>query len=295
MRIDPINVFLLDDEFPNLDEFRQKGIYNSAISSDNLYHLAVNCEWRHLHDLQQLIIDIVTSDAFKSGLINLFGFSTPTQALTAIGEKLKPDVIIYDWEYLNAPIYTSKAKDWLINLLEITDAFIFVYSKKRDDIPKFLNNPEFTKFPNRFQLFLKGGKIELSFSAEEFILQYIIGAASDRGEIKINGIKIEFTSNNYLKSAADILYLQRILGSQFVIDELNKIDFSINELGVEKILNDFNGYLLFSERKNVLINPSENIDRTELEPLSKLTYAEVVKRFSLNVLEDTINRGFLVL
>jgi hypothetical protein len=295
MKYNPINVFILDDEFPVTDEFRQQGIYNSAISTDNLYHLAVHGQWNHLIELQQLIVDVVTSDACREGLINLVGFNTPTQALIAIENGLLPDVLIYDWEYPNAPIHSTNSKDWLLEILNKTQTFVFVYSKMRDEIPRFLNQADFTPFANRFQLFLKGGKIKSSFSAEEYILQHIIGTAVKSGEIKINGIKIEFSANNYLKSASDILYLQRILGSQYVLDELNKVDFTINEGGVEKILNDSNGFLLFNEAKRILVNPTEKINQKELESLSKLTYAEVVKRFSISALEDTLERGFLVL
>jgi hypothetical protein len=295
MKNRPINVFLLDDEFPMLDEFRQRGVYLSAINKDDLYHLAVNSEWKHLIDLQQLVIDIITSRACQEGLVNLVGFNTPTQALKEIENGLLPDVVIYDWEYPNAPMHSPNAKNWLLEILRKTEAFVFVYSKMRDELPRFLNLSEFVEFAPRFQLFLKGGKFKSSFSAEEFIYQYIIGTATDRGEIKINGVKVEFASNNYLKSASDILFLQRILGSQYVLDELNKIDFTVNELGVEKILNDSNGYLLFSEKKNILVNPTEKINQQELEPLVKLSYAEVIKRFSIEVLEDTLERGFLVL
>ena len=295
MKNRPINVFLIDDEFPIIEEFRQNGIYNSAISTENLYHLAVNSQWNHLLDLQQLIKDIVTSQACQEGLINLIGFNSPTQALSDIDNKILPDVVIYDWEYPNAPITSLNSKNWLLEILKKTDAFVFVYSKMRDELPRFLNSPDFSIFATKFQLFLKAGKIKSSFSSEEFILQYIIGTASNSGDIKIDSLPIKFTSNNYLATAGDILYLQRILGSQYVLDEMKQINFTINEAGVEKILNDSKGYLLYSETKKVLINPLDKINRTELEPLIKLSYAEVVKRFSFSILEDTLERGFLVL
>ncbi|HMG14231.1 MAG TPA: hypothetical protein VK590_02220 [Saprospiraceae bacterium] len=295
MKNKPINVFLLDDEFPMIDEFRNRGVYKSAISKDDLYHLAVKSEWQHLIDLQQLVIDIITSEACQEGLINLVGFTTPTQALKEIENGLIPDIVIYDWEYPNAPMHSLNSKNWLLEILRKTEAFVFIYSKMRNELPRFLNLSEFAEFSSRFQLFLKGGKFKSSFSAEEFIHQYVIGVAKDRGYIKINGVKIEFASNKYLKSASDILFLQRILGNQFVLDELNKIDFTVNELGVEKILNDSAGYLLFSEKKNVLLNPTNTSNTKELEPLIKLSYAEVLKRFSINILEDTLERGFLVM
>jgi len=291
-----VTVFIIDDEFPKIQEFREMGVYNSAISMENLYHLAINSEWQHhLSYLQQLIKDIYTSESRVQGYVELIGFSTPTQALKEIDAGLIPNVVIYDWEYLNSPAYSQNSSEWLLNILLVPDVFVFVYSNLRDQLPKYLNQSNLTSHFSRFQLFAKGGQVQSSFNAEEFIFQHIIGLATDRGEIKINGIKIEFTKNKYLKSASDLLYLQRILGSEYILEELAKIEFRVNELGVEKILNDSKGYLLFSEKKNMLLAPSEDTIRNDIEPISKLSFTEVISRFSLDALEDTITRGFLVM
>lgn len=286
-------VFLVDDEFPMLEEFRQKGVYNSLISGQDLYHLAVNSSWNHLIDLQQLIKDIFSNQVCKEGLVELSGLNTPTKVLSEIENGNVPDIVIYDWEYPNAPIHSLKSKEWLLEILRKTDAFVFVYSKMRNEIPRFLNTTEFGEFSQRFQLFLKGGKIKSSFSAEEFILQYVIGTASNSGKIKIDGIDIEFTANNYLSSASDILYLQRILGKQYVLDELNKVNFSIDDASVEKILNDFQGFLYYNQEKKILISPNENYDMEKFQPYKKLSYLDVVKMFSIDQLEDTLERGVL--
>lgn len=294
MKNRPINVFIIDDEFPILEEFRRRSIYNGPIPTNDLYHLAVQCEWNHLRDLQQLIKDVVTSQACKEGLVELVGFASPTLALVAIEKGVTPDVLIYDWEYLNAPITSSNSKSWLLEILEKTSAFAFVYSKMRDQLPRFLNRLEFIKYSNRFQLFLKGGKVESSFSAEEFILQYIIGAASKSGQIKISGIEIEFTSNNYLSSASDLLYLQRILGNQYLLEELQKVNFSIDSASVEKILNDSNGYVLYSEDDSLLIFPDYQGIQIH-KNLQKLSYLEVAKRYSIATLELVLERGIFAI
>ncbi len=291
----PINVFLLDDEFPLDSEFRSKGVYNSAISTDDLFHLAINNEWEyHLTDLQQLIKDIATSRARNEGLINLLGFTSPTQALTEIKNGLIPDIIIYDWEYLNSPIYTSNSQNWLLEILNSApNAFIFIYSKKRNELPKYLNNPEFVEFFPRLQLLEKGHKIKASFSSEEFILQYIIGSATNNGKIKINGVEIEFTANNYLPSASDILTLQRILGNQYVLDEMNKVDFQINDASVEKILNDSNGHVLYNEEKGILVSPDNKELIEQLKPLEEISYLDFLKKFDISKLEAVLERGML--
>ena len=288
-------VFLVDDEFPVIEEFRQRGVYNSPISGENLYHLAVNSSWNHLVDLQQLIKDIFSNQVCKEGLVELSGLNTPTKVLSEIEKGNLPDIVIYDWEYPDAPIQSLKSKEWLLEILRKTDAFVFVYSKMRDEIPRFLNSSEFAEFSPRFQLFLKGGKIKSSFSAEEFIYQYVIGAASKSGKIQIDGIDIEFTANNYLSSASDILYLQRILGNQYVLDELNKINFSIDEASVEKILNDSNNYIFINEDKGLLIAPTNTNLLNQMDSMPKISYLDVIKRFSISKLELVLERGVLAI
>ncbi|NQX56866.1 hypothetical protein HQN86_24830 [Pedobacter panaciterrae] len=294
MKTKPVNVFIIDDEFPKIPEFRKSGIYNSAISKDNLFHLAVNSDWVHLAELQQLIIDIISSEASEEGLIDLFGFSTPTQALQGLEENFMPDIIIYDWEYPNAQIYSQNAKNWLIDLLKSTTAFIFVYSKKGDELPKLLNTKEFIPFVERFQLFVKSRKNKSTFSSEEFILQYIIGSAKDSGSIKISGIPIKFTSNNYLDKASDILFLQRILGNEYVLEEMNKIDFIINASSVEKVLNDAKLFLYINRMKGYLITPDNHLLKDkQLDFLEKISYVDILKEFSIDQLEETLEKGFL--
>lgn len=296
MKSKPINVFLIDDEFPIDPELRDKGVYNSGISTDDMYHLAVNCEWGdHLHEFKQLIKDIVTNRVCKEeGHIELIGFTSPTQALQSIKNGTIPSVIVYDWEYPNAPVYSLNAQTWLKEILKAAkDAFVFIYSKRRDDISKYLNKDDFSEYSERFQLFLKGGKLKSSFSAEEFILQYMVGVASNSGDVKIDGIDIEFTSNNYLKSASDILYLQRILGYKYVIDALKNVNFSIDDASVEKLLNDSQGFLYYNEEKRILISPNEGYNMEKFKPYRRLNYLDVVKNFSINHLEDTLERGVL--
>lgn len=293
MKNKPVNVFILDDEFPKNEDFRRRGIYNSAISKDDLYHLAVDSEWNHLSDLQQLIKDVIASQACEDGHIDLFGFNTPTQALASIKKGLVPDIVIYDWEYINAPAYSTNSQDWLQDIFEMTSAFIFVYSKMAEDLQQLFNGPIFSKYTERFQVFLKGDKIKASFSSEEFILQYVIGAATKSGNIKISGIPIKFTSNNYLQNASDIMFLQRILGSQYVIDEMNKLEFTINQASVEKLLNDSKRFLLLNKSKGYLITPDNKLlEGKSKDSLIPISYLEVLKQYSNSILELALERGF---
>jgi len=289
MKSSPVNVFLLDDEFPIIEDFRKNGIYNGAINSENLYHLAINSEWNHLLDLQQLIKDVVTSQACKEGLINLVGFTSPLLAFPEIEKGLQPDVVIYDWEYFNSGLGPD-SKNWLLEILNKTNAFVFVYSKRRDEILQFVNSKELNVFAPRFQLFLKSSKDHSLFTSEEFILQYILGCASNSGKIKLQGIEVEFTANDYLAKASDILYLDRIFGRNYILEEIKKVDFSINTASVEKIFNDSNEFLLFNEAKGILITTTYPL-KDSLSPLTEIKFIDVVKKFSISKLEETLERG----
>lgn len=287
------NIFLLDDEFPKIKEFIDKNIYQKAINAENLYHLALNENWKSLNHLQQLIKDIITSEAFKIGLISLAGYSDPELALQDIESGIKPDILIYDWQY-GAEINHINSQKWLLEILEKTNAFVFVYSAIESTIPMFLNKLDYSKYLDRFQLFFKGGKNPQSFSSEEFIYQYIISSAIKKGRIQIDGINIEFTTNDYLSKASDILYLQRILGYQYLLDQLNKVDFSIDTASVEKILNDYNGFLFINEAKGYLITIENRlIQDKNLSGLEKISYLDVVKHYSLSTLESVLERGIL--
>jgi len=287
------NIFLIDDEFPKIKEFIDDNIYQKAINADNLFHLALNENWKSLNHLQQLIKDIITSEPFKAGMINLWGYSEPEFALQNIESGNKPDVVIFDWQY-GIEINNTNSQNWLLEILEKTEAFVFIYSQIEPLLPQFLNRESLSKHSHRFQLFLKGGKNYQSFSAEEFVFQYIISSASKTAKIKIDGIEVEFTANDYLAKASDILYLQRILGNQYLLDQLNKIDFSIDTASVEKILNDSNGFLFINKEKGYLIFPENRIIKdNEIESLEKISYLDVVKQYSLSILETVLERGIL--
>lgn len=285
----PINVFLIDDEFPSNAEFIETGVYNKAISSESLYHLAISEQWGALHFLQELIKDIVTSTPCKNGLVNLIGFKNPAIALSAIEDELQPAIVIYDWEY-GMPNPTE-SQQLLIEILKLTNAFVFVYSKVRDEIPPFLNKHVFTSYSERLQLFLKGSTSHSIFSSEEFILQYILGRVTDNVKIKIQGFDVEFTSNTFLKNASDILYLERIFGKMYLLDELKKIQFDLNSYTIENLLNDSNGYVFFNEPKGLLISPDEKAILSNMETVSKLSYSQVAKSYSISKLEEILEKG----
>lgn len=280
---------MIDDEFPTNAEFIEKEVYNRAISADELYHLSISEYWGALHFLQELIKNIVVSTPCKNGLINLTGYKNPTIALDTIQQGVLPDVIIYDWEYgMPNPV---ESQTLLLDILNSTQAFVFVYSKVRDEIPQFLNKQAFNPYAKRLQLFLKGSTTHSVFSSEEFILQYILGKITDNVQIKIQGFDVAFEPNAFLKKASDILYLERIVGKMYLLEELKKIQFDINNYTIENLLNESHGFVFFNKEKGLLISPDEAAIIHGVDSLIKLPYSEVVKNYSIFKLEETLEKG----
>lgn len=189
----------------------------------------------------------------------------------------------------------TESQGWLLDILSNTDAFVFIYSKVRDELPPFLNKKIFDEYAPRFQLFLKGSSTHSIFSSEEFILQFILGKVSDSGKIKIQGFDVEFTSNDFLKKASDILYLERVLGKMYLLEEFKKYQFTLNSETIENLLNDSKGYLYFSEAKGLLISPDEKTLVEKLKPLKELSYSFVAKQYSIYKLEEALEKGTAII
>ncbi len=221
------------------------------------------------------------------------GYKNPSIALDTIQKGILPDVIIYDWEYgMSNPI---ESQSLLLEILNSTQSFVFVYSKVRNEIPQFLNKEIFNPFAKRLQLFLKGSTTHSVFSSEEFILQYILGKITDNVQIKIQGFDVAFEPNAFLKKASDILYLERIVGKMYLLEELKKIQFDINNYTIENLLNESRGYVFFNQEKGLLISPDEGAILHDFNSLKKLSYSDVVRNYSIFKLEETLDKGIALI
>lgn len=282
-------IFLLDDEFPRIKEFIEKGIYDSGIDGNDLYHLALYENWGTLSYLQQLIKDITTSKPYKDGLLKLTGYSNPEQALYDIEKGSNPYVIIYDWQY--GEINDANSQKWLLELLEKSNAFIFIYSQVGDTLSQFLNKPILNKYSNKFQLFLKGSKSHSLFYSEEFILQYILNEIEPNGRIKVHGFEVEFCSNKYLKKASDLLYLDRVFGRINLLEKIKNVDFKIDDDSIVEILDDENNFLIISKDKGVIVSPENHTALNKITDSEKISFRDVISNFSIEKLEEALERG----
>ena len=284
-----ITVFILDDNIYKSEEFVAKSIYDSKIDSKLLLQLTDSFEWKGQHNLQELTSDILKSKHSQSNDIITYGFNHPSICLDEIDNGLKPDVIVFDWEYGSES--NKESSNWLTEILNTTEAFIFVYSQVRDAIPPFLNKREFDNHAKRFQLFLKGDAENAIFTSEEFIFQYILSRVSNSNEIKLQGLKISFNENGYLKDPTDILHLEKILGRNFLIEKFKHNDFSMTSKSIEQLMENYNGKMLFDSNKNLLITPDSKLFIEKFNPKEELSYADVLKKFGLKKLKEAIETG----
>ena len=238
--------------------------------------------------MQQLIKDVFASTPFLENKINLTGYTQPTLCLDDIDNGKLPDIVIYDWEY-GMPNPTE-SQNWLLEILEKTSAFVFVYSHVRDDIPFFLNKSKFDPYSERFQLFLKGSSGNSIFSSEEYIYQYIMTMLSSTPSLILNSHKIAFKQNGYLEAPTDILYLENIIGREVLLDKIKNID-SLSDEAIEDIFSNINEIIYLDEAKKILIYPQAMMFMNKFKPTFSLSIKEVSKRFGVKTLSDVYEFG----
>lgn len=283
-----ISLFVVDDNIPQSEEFVEREIYNVAIDMPNMIDLVENEDWTGEQNLQELLKYILSHKLTLEGRIIVKGFSHPEICLRHIENHGKPDIVIYDWEYGSE--HANNSSNWLKEIMQLTNAFVFVYSGVRRYIPTHLNKEVFDHYSDRFQLFGKGSKEDSLFSSEEFILQYIVSQIQSNNLIRIQGIEINFSSSGYLKDASDILYLESIFDRAEV---LNKLKNGINEESVKALLQGTDKKILFDTKRRLLLTDDSHIIIERFKPNESFTYEEVALKYGLDALENTLERGLL--
>lgn len=294
MKSSYVNICLIDDEFPKPDYLRKAGVFNKGIEAEVLYKIAFEEEWSsNLRYLQELIKEIAFSESKKKKNIDLTGFSSPSQALIAINNGYSPDIVIYDWEYQNAPITNQNSKEWLLEILNRTSAFIFIYSRVRDEIPRFLNREEFDPYSKRFKLFLKGDIFNSVFSSEEYIFQDILTRSSNADSIKMQGKSIEFLDNKYLENPEDILYLEKIFGRAYLLKKLDEGLREISDQTIEEMVGSLALTFQLNEESRKLYTEDFNLSSSLGKRTEILSAIEVLKRFGISKLRGVLEDGII--
>ena len=286
-----MNIFFLDDNIFISEANVEKSIYSGKIDYEHLKYLVDNYKWKGQHNLQQLIFEVLNCKTVKNNQINIFGFLHPSICLNEIENGLIPDIIIFDWEY--GAESNNSSSNWLKDLLSLSDAFVFVYSLVRDAIPPYLNKNEFDEFAQRFQLFLKGDSRNSIFTSEEFILQYILSRVNKNFSLKIQGIKVDFYENGYLKGPTDILFLEKIIGRTSLLESIKNEEFSFSDKNIETLLEKKVEKLLFSEEKKLLITPDSNFFIEKFKPNKEVSYTYVLRTYGILKLTELLEIGLV--
>lgn len=291
MKENNLTLFILDDNIPITPEYVEQELYDGIISSESLQYLVDNAKWTGQHNLKQLTSLILESEHAKSGVVQILGFTHPSLCLDEIDAGVKPDIVVYDWEYGSET--NSDSSKWLMEILDSTDAFVFVYSMVRNDIPPFLNKVVFDKYSSRFQLFLKGDVQSSVFSSEEFILQYILSQITKTNRIRIQNIEMTFQKNGYLENPSDILYLEGMLGRITLSEKLKEGIYTISNESVEALLNDIQIKILHDKEKQVLVTADSGMIVKRIQPTRELSAVEVLKEYGLIVLKEVLHDGIV--
>ena len=250
-----------------------------------------NERWNSESNLKDLIWDIFSSDRYKKGEVELYGFQHPEKILEYIEEKkFNPDLIIYDWEYVN---FSEESGKNLIEILKKTKAFVFIYSSFFDTVYPILNKSEFDSYSERFQLLKKGERKSTIFSSEEFIIQYFLGLFSQNNTIKLSNHEIKFNSSGYLENASGILYLESILGKEFILQNLNRIENEISEEKLEELFELVESTFYISHDKKNIIEENNELMNAKFGPLTELSYKEVLKKIGVKGIYKLLNSGII--
>jgi len=291
MTVNKLTLFILDDNIPKIPEYVEQSLYDTKMDAASLSNLVSTVEWKGQYNLKQLISFILDSEHAYSGIIATWGFTHPSICLNEIDAGLIPDIIVYDWEYGSET--NKESSNWLMEILNSTKAFVFVYSIIRNEIPPFLNKKEFDEYSNRFQLFLKGDTTSSAFSSEEFILQYILTKITKANRIKIQGIEITFQENGYLDNPSDILFLEKIFGRVALIRNLKEKGNTISQESIEEIIANVSDRLLYDTKRDLLLSPNSTLLIEKYKPEEELKYIEVLKKYGLQKLVEVLEIGLV--
>jgi hypothetical protein len=285
-----IEVFLIDDQIPKIPEFIEADLYRDGIvNQDTLTRLAAEDHWTGEHGLWELTNNLVNHPYAKDGSISITGFLNPGFYLNRSGEFQKPNVAVFDWEYQIT--LDNSAEAMLLEFLDVTQAFVFVYSSFKAHIPPSLVKPSFDKFANRFQLFEKGNKTNSVLSSEDFIFQYVLTLVNKDNTIKIQNTDVTFESSGYLKTPSDIRYLESILGREALLKSIDDLGNKFSTDTVEKMIENTHGVLRIDDRRRFLVAFDATVYIERFKATNEISFVDALKEFGIAKLQEVLEIG----
>lgn len=286
----PIEVFLIDDQIPTIPKFIEANLYKDGfVNQDALTELAAQDPWTGEHGLWELTNNLVNHPFAANGSISLTGFLSPEFYLNSPEDFPKPQVAIFDWEY---KFYLdNSAEGMLLRFLEVTEAFVFVYSSFKAYIPPSLIKEKFDRFANRFQLFEKGNKTNSVFSSEDFIFQYILTLVNKDNTIKIQNTDVKFKANGYLKTPSDIRYLESILGREALLQSIKEVGSSLSNDTVETMIGNTQGVLRIDDSRRFLVASDATTYIERFKATNEISFVDALREFGIVKLHEVLEIG----
>jgi len=304
-----ISVWIIDDSLPYQKRLLNKIDDTQPISSSHIINIiSTGDEWpdeeRPLKELTNIIIQ---SSSFLKDLIDLKWVLYPNLAINAIKQKkYAPDLIIYDWEYKNYPgiasevtmdenekmLMPSSGKSLLELLTWLPDSFFFIYSNKAAEIPIELFKEKLDNYAKQFQVLPKGDH-RLILSAEEMIYNYILLKINGQERIKIGDTEVEFDKSGQLKDYTDILYLENILGKEYLKEKIKHVPDPFSDTAVSEILKNFSFQLYLSADNKVLLSERDRFAEKKYGPLESISYQEAFNKYGLRIINEALNNTII--
>lgn len=305
-----ISIWIIDDSLP-YQRFLNEIDDTLPISASQIGNI-INSgdgwpdEEQPLKDLTNLILQ---SQYFINGFIDLKWILYPNFGINALkneSEIYSPDLVIYDWEYKNYPgiapeattdenekfIMPSSGKSLLMLLNQLQESFFFIYSNRAATIPIELFKDKLDDYAKQFQVLPKGDN-RLYLSAEEMIYNYILLRINNQEKINIGGKEVVFDNSGMLRDYTDILYLENILGKEYLKKKLGEVADPFTDAVVSEILKEFSFQLYLSADKKILISEKDPFVEKKYGPLITLSYKEAFNKYGLQIINEALNNTII--
>jgi hypothetical protein len=282
-------IAIIDDKFPydiNLD------VTDLPFGNQKIENWINNKDWGEEGNLKHLIERIMELDLFKHKEIEVLAFLYPAALINYLKNNSNPQLLIFDWEYQTK---NKDTKSQLIEIINDTTSFIFIYSALADSIWQLFLGNVFEKNISRLQL-LKKGENKLSlFTSEDNIIQFIISQFNKAYEFKLGQNSVRFEENDFLKSPSSIFILESILGKEFLLQKLTESNFEISNSTIESIFSDVKTKFYLSKDKRYLLEFDNENNRNKYGPLQELSFLKTLKNYDLKIIDKTLERGIALI
>ena len=285
-----IQVCIIDDQLPKTELGSDDFDYYELIDSVKLMRfLDPSVSWGDEANLREILRILLSSPYYVDHRIRLAWATHPGICLNAvIHSQYKPDVVVYDWEI----VADKHPEVELEELLKTTSAFFFVYSNLAAQLPITLYKEKLDDYSNRLQV-LRKGDMSYVYSSEELIYQYLVSRIEKNPRILIGGSEIQFHASGFIKIPSDILYLESVIGREFILERLNGIGNDISDETVEQLLSEYDAMIYLSKDGHWAILNKTGKAQVEYGPLQEVSYADFFRSHGLRKLHEVLDRGIV--